>query len=79
MTRGYANIFVFPCGKCQFPIAIAKPTAIKQELTDFRGQTIQSMCPMCGHREVFLSDNAVGFHSVEWNFEIRLQPRNDYT
>jgi hypothetical protein len=75
MKRGFANIFVFLCSKCEHAISIAKNTPVKQGREDFAGQVMNSTCPYCHHSEPFLADEAGGFQSVEWSFETRSEPR----
>lgn len=79
LTKGFANVFIFPCTKCEDAVVIAQHTKLKKGLDDFQAQRLESMCPQCGNREQFLCDDARGFQSVEWNFETRSDSRTHRT
>jgi len=79
MNRGFANIFIFACGQCNYPVVVATVTPVKREQEDFSGQHIPATCMFCSAERMYLPDDAAGFQSVEWNLEIRSQFRTKNT
>jgi hypothetical protein len=79
VKQGYANIFIFPCSRCLFPVVVAKCTAFKEPQSYFQGQVLDWTCQGCGHQERTLADNAEVFQSVEWNFEKHFANRKKST
>jgi hypothetical protein len=75
MKRGYANVFIFACGQCNYPVVVCTltPNALTQE--ECAGEHIPATCPFCSAERQYLGCDAAGFQSVEWNLEIRSQFR----
>lgn len=73
MTKGFANIFIFACGRCNYPIVVASFTPTKVSREDLSGQHLKVHCPWCPMDAFFLTDDAAAFQQVEWNLETRSQ------
>jgi hypothetical protein len=73
MTQGFANIFIFACGQCNYPIVVCTLTPTQKPREDFSGQHLKAHCPWCPKDGLFLTDDAVAFQQVPWNIETRSQ------
>lgn len=71
MKRGFLNVFVFPCPKCNHPISVANVTPQKRPKVDFAGMAFHVTCPRCESQSSFLGIDTQLFEQAEWNFEIR--------
>jgi len=68
----YVQILVFPCGRCNWPLADCSHSANEQEQESFAGRVFELACHRCEWVGNVFGGQAVLFQQAEWSFEIRL-------
>jgi len=79
MKQGFANVFIFACGQCNYPLVVCTLSAVRLKLEDCSAEHIPARCTFCSAERMYLGCDAAGFQSVEWNLEIRSQFRTPST
>lgn len=75
--KGYVQILVFPCGRCNWPIAESQHSTESQTQADFDGRRFDLVCPHCEWEGAVFGAQAAKLQQVEWNFEIHSGLRTD--
>ena len=69
----YVNVFVFPCGNCNWPLATASASPLKGVSDAVLSMHEPMQCPKCSKTGLYLLADAPIRQEADWNHEIRFQ------